>query len=90
MVGSCGKNYEIQLEEIMARQILVNYCPYAFDSFEDLPAQKKCPDFKYEDGTCQCEFLSTDPFDPRCSCKDPTELFGYNLTSENVRKLIKA
>jgi len=68
----------------MARQFIINYCHYDLKSYEDINFQKKCPDFKYDKNKGQCKYLSNDVMNPTCSCENPTELFGYNLTNQDI------
>lgn len=61
----------------MARQKIINVCPYKAGK------QRKCPDF--EGGVSVCKYGRDFK---NCKHHEPTQLFGYSLTDEEVEKLI--
>ena len=78
----------------MARQKLLNLCPYCGPLFNKGP--KRCPDFerKFKEGShCihnQCLTASFyKPWINLCNHPDPTELLGYKLEEHEVIAHIK-
>lgn len=70
----------------MARQIIIHTCPYSIKN------EHKCQDFKFDVSDTEkqfgCKYVDCDTIEDGCNHPDPKELFGYNLTDEEVQDCI--
>lgn len=65
----------------MPVQRIVNLCPYRKGGL--LLRQRHCPD--YTSAHIRCDYY----FNGACIHPDPSELFGYKLTHEEVNELVQ-
>jgi hypothetical protein len=76
----------------MARQVIVNKCPYALIDRTGLSIYnfKDCMDFKSNDNDDFCMYTGPCSYIGEATCyhPNPTEVLGYNLTEDEILEFI--
>jgi hypothetical protein len=68
----------------MPVQRLVNICPYGSEE-----SKKSCPDYRTNTSCKKDPLICLNNEEGYCEVKDPHELFQYNISDYDVRKIIE-